>query len=112
MAAPFRPNSSIDLTGLRAGPKPARMTIQNRFDITRRQALAGFGIASAAVLTGCTATGRTIASSAGAPTADSFLDTIGYNLLTHEPERATSLGVDTGAHAALRGQLKDLSPRA
>ncbi len=111
MAAPFPPNFSIDLTDMRAGRKPARMTDQHNFDITRRQALAGFGIASAAVLAGCTPAGRTIASTAGAPSADTFLEGIGYNLLKHEPERATSLGVDTGAHAALRGQLKDLSPQ-
>src|SRR5690606_3035795 len=36
-------------------------------------------------------------------------DDIAWNLLAHEPERATSLGVDTEAHAALRGRLKDIS---
>jgi len=39
-----------------------------------------------------------------------LLDDIAYNLLQHEPERATSLGVDTGVHAALRGKLEDLTP--
>ena len=33
-----------------------------------------------------------------------------WRLLEHEPDRATSLGVDTGAHAALRGQLEDTTP--
>ena len=30
-------------------------------------------------------------------TPGEWLDQVGYNLLAHEPERATSLGVDTGA---------------
>jgi uncharacterized protein (DUF885 family) len=38
-----------------------------------------------------------------------LLDQIAYNLLRHEPERATSLGVDIGDHAAQRGRLLDRS---
>ena len=39
-----------------------------------------------------------------------LLESVAYNLLAHEPERATSLGVDTGAYSALRGQIEDMSP--
>jgi len=37
------------------------------------------------------------------------LDDVAYRLLAHQPERATGAGVDTGEHAALRGQLEDKS---
>jgi len=38
------------------------------------------------------------------------LDRIAWRLLQSDPEQATSLGVDKGAHARLRAQLKDRSP--
>lgn len=73
-------------------------------DLTRRQALAGLGATSALVLTGCkTIAGQTVA------TPDQWLETVGYNLLEHEPERATALGVDTGRYAVLRARLEDQS---
>jgi uncharacterized protein (DUF885 family) len=40
---------------------------------------------------------------------DDWLEQVGYNLLSHEPERATSLGVDVGQFADLRGKLEDQS---
>lgn len=40
---------------------------------------------------------------------DDWLEQVGYNLLRHEPERATSLGVDAGQFADLRGKLEDQS---
>lgn len=42
--------------------------------------------------------------------AAATLDEIAWNLLELKPERATSLGVDKGVHAALRGKLEDRSP--
>jgi uncharacterized protein (DUF885 family) len=74
------------------------------FELTRRQALAGLGGVSLAALTGC----KTLTA---APTADpqALLDDVAWNLLRHYPETATSLGVDTGSHAALRGRLADRS---
>src|SRR5690606_26734649 len=76
---------------------------------TRRQALAGLGAGVAALaLPGCAT--LPAAAPAGTSGPQALLDQIAWNLLRHEPERATSLGVDTGEHAALRGQLKDLSP--
>ncbi len=78
--------------------------------ITRRQALAGLAATTTlAGLPGC----ATIAARPGTQplpaTPGELLDSIAYNLLSHEPERATSLGVDTGEHAALRGRLEDQS---
>lgn len=77
--------------------------------ITRRQALAGLGAsASLLVLPGCaTAQAARVAPIATDPVT--ILDEVAWNLLGHEPERATSLGVDTDAHAVLRGRLKDIS---
>lgn len=38
---------------------------------------------------------------------DDWLEQVGYNLLTHQPGRATGLGVDVGQYAHLRGKLED-----
>lgn len=77
------------------------------FTLTRRQTLAGLGATSALAVTGCATIPR------AAPTTDvaALLDEVAYNLLQHEPERATGLGVDTGQYAALRGKLEDQSAR-
>ena len=74
------------------------------FELTRRQALSGLGGVSVLALGGCATIPR-------APAGDvaALLDDVAYNLLDHEPERATSLGVDTGANAALRSRLEDQS---
>ena len=42
--------------------------------------------------------------------ASKLLDSIGENLLRLSPGSATSLGIDTGARAAMRSQLEDRSP--
>ena len=84
---------------------------QTTFDVTRRQILAGLGATSALALSGCAATARPEqlgqAQSIG---ARRLLEVVGYNLLAHEPDRATSLGVDTGRYARLRYRLEDQSP--
>src|SRR3546814_9260050 len=41
--------------------------------------------------------------------ARQLLDSVADNLLAKSPEGATSLGIDTGARAAMRGQLGDRS---
>ncbi len=83
---------------------PVVMDITN---LTRRQALGALGAGTAlATLPGCA---RTLAGSVPG-SADALLERIAYNLLEHEPERATSLGVDTGAYSYLRGRLEDQSP--
>lgn len=80
------------------------------FEITRRQALAGLGATTALTLSGCAPTPRAEGvAQAMQIGADRLLESVAYNLLEHEPERATSLGVDTGRYAHLRGKLEDQS---
>jgi len=76
--------------------------------ISRRQALAGLGAsATALALPGCAAS---LASGHAQPLSpEGLLDDIAWNLFAHEPERASALGVDSGAHAALRSRIEDLS---
>ena len=79
--------------------------------LTRRQTLAALGATTAlAALPGCA---RTMADGIATPPAapaEALLERIAWNLLNHEPARATGLGVDTGEHAELRAQLSDTSP--
>ncbi|WJY18788.1 DUF885 domain-containing protein [Alteriqipengyuania flavescens] len=85
---------------------------------TRRQTLASLGAGvSLAALPGCAQQLTRPAGPQGGgllpidnASANAFLERIAYNLLKHEPERATGLGVDTGEYAYLRGQLEDQSP--
>ena len=80
------------------------------FDITRRQALAGLGAASVFALGGCAIGARPEGIvAANAIGAQRLLEVVAYNLLDHEPERATALGVDTGRHAGMRARLEDQS---
>jgi uncharacterized protein (DUF885 family) len=73
--------------------------------LTRREAVAALAATAALPLVSCRP--------AGPPATDAeaskLLDSIGENLLRLSPEGATSLGVDTGARAALRSQLADRS---
>ncbi|MEW6577005.1 MAG: DUF885 domain-containing protein [Pseudomonadota bacterium] len=84
-------------------------------NISRRQTIVALGTGAAALaLGGCARTGTAIASapspqSALAERANTLLGSIADNLLTHSPEGATSLGIDTGARAAMRGKLADRS---
>ncbi|WP_120716145.1 DUF885 domain-containing protein [Tsuneonella amylolytica] len=80
------------------------MTLQSN-DFTRRQALMGLGGVSTLALAGC----HTTMPAAAAASPQALLDDIAWNLLAHYPESATSLGVDTDAHAGLRGRLGDRS---
>ena len=83
---------------------------QNSFEITRRQALAGLGATTALTLGGCAATPRPEGIvQAGQIGAERLLEVVAYNLLDHEPERATGLGVDTGRHAGMRARLENQS---
>ncbi|MBX7513273.1 DUF885 domain-containing protein [Qipengyuania sp. GH38] len=86
------------------------MTTQT-FETTRRRFIAGLGATSALTLGGCAAIPRPEGiATAQAIGAERLLEVVGYNLLAHEPERATGLGVDTGQYAHLRGKLEDQSP--
>lgn len=83
------------------------------FELTRRQTLAGLGATTALALSGCIPADRVrpgAVEKARKIAADRLLDTVAYNLLEHEPSRATGLGVDTGRRAHLRGKLSDVSP--
>src|SRR6478609_9431270 len=86
--------------------------------LNRREALAALASTAALpLMTGCNDKPAAPSgnASAGASPADAeknalaLLDSIGENYLKHFPERATSLGIDTGARAALRSQLTDRS---
>jgi uncharacterized protein (DUF885 family) len=73
--------------------------------LSRREAVAALAATAALPLVSCRRSGT-------APTdadASKLLDSIGENLLRLSPEGATSLGIDTGARAALRSQLSDRS---
>lgn len=76
--------------------------------LSRRATLALLGgTASAAVLPGCA--NRAVAAVAPTESPAQFLEALAGELLEHSPESATSLGIDTGARAALRGKLGDRS---
>ncbi|UOR15463.1 DUF885 domain-containing protein [Qipengyuania aquimaris] len=84
---------------------------KHTIEATRRQVLAGLGATTALTLGGCVPTPRPEGIAAARQIgAKRLLETVAYNLLEHEPERATSLGVDTGRYAYLRSKLEDQSP--
>src|SRR5258705_3304930 len=81
--------------------------------MNRREAMASLAwTATLPLLQGCTGEPTPAPAAAARNTeADALkmLDEIGENFLEHFPESATSLGIDTGARAALRSQLADRS---
>ncbi|MGB3738230.1 MAG: DUF885 domain-containing protein [Pontixanthobacter sp.] len=91
-------------------------------NISRRQAIRSLGGVSVLGLTACAqqkfmlpppdlgAPTAPVQAARGQELAENFLTKTAYNLLAREPERATSLGVDTGEHSRLRAQLEDQSP--
>lgn len=87
------------------------MTSPTNNNFTRRQTLAGLGAGvSVLALPGCVRNDSLVGQGLlPPPTAAEVLDKIAYNLLAHEPERATSLGVDIGKYALLRSQMEDQS---
>jgi uncharacterized protein (DUF885 family) len=80
--------------------------------MTRRQAVAALaGTATLPLLAGCRQDPTpVITPDAADAEALATLDSIAESFLRLFPESATSLGVDTGSHAALRSQLLDRSP--
>ncbi|MBU7589519.1 MAG: DUF885 domain-containing protein [Sphingopyxis terrae] len=78
--------------------------------VSRRQTIAtlGAGVAGLALAAPARAFASAV-SGDGAAGADALLTSIADNLLAHSPEGATSLGIDTGARAAMRAQLSDRS---
>ena len=80
--------------------------------MNRREAMAALAsTATLPLLQGCTNEPAPAAAAARNTEADALkmLDEIGEHFLTHFPESATSLGIDTGARAALRSKLADRS---
>jgi len=80
--------------------------------LSRREALAALASAAALpLMSGCARDTAAPASppAAGETDAVALLEGVGDNLLRLFPETATSLGIDTGARAALRFQLADRS---
>jgi uncharacterized protein (DUF885 family) len=74
--------------------------------LSRRTALAMLSAGTAAIiLPGCA--NRVMPVAAAPESAGEFLDSLANELLNHSPESATSLGLDTGVRAALRGKLGD-----
>ncbi|MEH3121401.1 MAG: DUF885 domain-containing protein [Sphingomonas phyllosphaerae] len=69
--------------------------------VSRRDTLLGLTAVTAATAAGATPPGER---------AQAFLDRVAWQLLELQPERATTLGVDEGAHAGLRRRLEDRSP--
>jgi hypothetical protein len=85
------------------------MNLTNRSHPSRRQLLAMLGAGAASgLISACK-----VAPAAGpAPaSATQFLDALAWKLIELAPESATSLGIDSGEHAALRSRLSDRSPR-
>ena len=77
----------------------------NELNFSRRQTL---GLLSAGVASIAISSPRAFAQApAGEAQVTALLDSIGENLLALSPESATSLGIDTGARAALRSKLSD-----
>ncbi|WP_428970211.1 DUF885 domain-containing protein [Sphingomonas sp. Xoc002] len=68
---------------------------------SRRETLAGMTALSAAA---------SVRAASPASDVGALLDRLAWQLLELVPERATTLGVDTGAHADLRRRLEDRSP--
>lgn len=76
--------------------------------LSRRSFLGAVGASTAlTVLPGCVTAPAPVS---GQTAGEALLDDVAWNLLRHEPTRATTLAVDTGAHAALRSLLDAASP--
>jgi len=80
--------------------------------VSRREAIAALASAAALPLaSACGGMGTQVPVSRGSSEADAIalLDSVADNLVRLLPESATSLGIDTGARAALRSRLADRS---
>lgn len=87
---------------------PPLRPLDPRQSLSRRDTLHLLAAGTAGIaLTG--SLGWTEAALAAPADGAAMLDAIAWRLLGHAPEGATSLGVDTGEHAALRSRLEDRS---
>ena len=80
--------------------------------LSRRNALQilSCGVAAMALPGSSRALAQSASGSPASAEASALLDTLAWNFLDLNPGTATSLGVDTGAHAALRSRMEDRSP--
>ena len=75
---------------------------------SRRAMLGALGASTAlGVLPGCVTRPLTAAASTAMAPGEALLDDIAWNLLRHQPGRATGLGVDVGEYAWMRGASSD-----
>jgi len=73
--------------------------------LSRRHTLGLLGASAAAtILPGCA---NRVAAAAAPDNAAALLESLAWQLIEQSPEGATSLGIDTGERAALRGKLGD-----
>lgn len=106
------PRSSVRTVAMKtciAGVHAAHTCMRLRADIgvfSRREVLLGL---TAAVAIGRTRVWAAPAAASGVDSARALLEELAWKLLDLDPTEATALGVDTGAHAALRGRLDDRS---
>ncbi|WP_443030495.1 DUF885 domain-containing protein [Sphingopyxis sp.] len=78
--------------------------------MNRRQTLAGLGAGAAGLaLPFGPAAAETVMTGKRPAPGETLLSSVADNLLAHSPEGATSLGIDTGQRAAMRGRLGDRS---
>ncbi|NOX67884.1 MAG: DUF885 domain-containing protein [Gammaproteobacteria bacterium] len=77
--------------------------------ITRRDAMAGLATSALLLQLPACASQPAARLTNSAHDVRALLDDIAYRLLSKQPERATSLGVDKGEHSALRSRLTDRS---
>src|SRR5215208_3560049 len=78
--------------------------------VTRREVIAALASAAALPLvSACRRSGEPMPTKPTEASALALLDEAADNLIRLRPEQATSLGIDTGARAALRSQLADRS---
>ncbi len=78
--------------------------------VTRRDAIAGLATSALLLQLPACASRPTATVGRSDAGARALLDDIAWRLLSRQPERATSLGVDQGEHIALRSRLTDRSP--
>lgn len=78
--------------------------------MNRRQTLAGLGAGAAGLaLPFGPAAAETVMTGKRPAPSETLISSVADNLLAHSPEGATSLGIDTGQRAAMRGRLGDRS---
>ncbi|WEK47645.1 MAG: DUF885 domain-containing protein [Candidatus Andeanibacterium colombiense] len=85
---------------------------KDHLQLTRRETLLGLGVGlTSLAFAGCAPVANLVSSGPATGGAAALLDQIAWNLIELEPGTATSLGIDTGDKAYLRGRMSDVSPK-